>query len=90
MKTLIKIILINAVLFVAALFLCLFIEFNFVYKPNGNDFIISWDVFGVFVFVHLIINLLFLTKVKQNSITTIVGSCIFILILYGLFASLYI
>jgi hypothetical protein len=88
-KSIARTALINVILFIVLIILYFITGFLLGYGSNDNYKQSAWILFGGFVVTHLIINLIFISNPQKNSIIVVIGSCLYIMILYGIVAYIY-
>ncbi len=88
-KSIARTALINVILFIVLIILYFITGFLLGYGSNDNYKQSAWLLFGGFVVIHLIINLIFISSPQKNNIIVVIGSCLYIMILYGIVAYIY-
>ncbi|GAB2979939.1 hypothetical protein GCM10027049_14120 [Mucilaginibacter puniceus] len=88
-KSILWILIVNVLLFITSVFLFGAIAFLSGYASNGNYESATWRLFGAFVIVHLVLNLLFISNPRKNQKSIVIGSSMYILILYGIVVYIY-
>jgi hypothetical protein len=88
-RSILKAVIINAVLVAILFFICVVTGFLLGYADTGDHDASMWLLYSGFVFFHLLVNLLFVTPPKKNHLSITIGSSMFILVLYGIIALIY-
>jgi hypothetical protein len=80
----IVIVVVNILLSGLMTFACVITSFQLGWADTGDHTLDTWLLYCGFIILHLIANLLLITRPKKNKPLFVVATCVFIIALYGL------